>query len=142
MNVIIQIGYQRSAGRRREGQLVRAWVNDDECSWRSDEGKYLTSKVDAAKGILWYLWKGDVDPSDTIRISVMTTLVGIGPDERRTFESLYYADPDVPVREICVQGVGRKRYPLLKGRIREMGSVSEEDKRVAEIEEFLRDDFD
>ena len=141
MNVLLQIGYQKSAGRRREGQLVRAWINEEECSWRDAAGKYLTSKMEAAKGILWYLWKGEVDPTDTVRISAMTTLAGIGPDERRTFESLYYVDPEVPVREIMVQGVGRKRYPLLKGRLVEMGSVSEEDKRVAEIEDFLRSDF-
>ena len=142
MRVIVQIGYLKSAGRRREGQLIRAWVNDIECSWQDEVGKYLTSRADAAKGILWYLWQGDVDPEDVIRIEVKTSLRGVGPDEGRTFESLYYVNPDAPVREIDVRGIGHRAYPLLKGRLVEMGTVSKEDERHADIEEFLRGDFD
>jgi len=142
VNVIIQIGYRKSMNRRRDGQLIRALINDIECSWKDDCGKYLTSKMDSAKGILWYLWKGNVDVGDTIRISVATSIIKIGKDEERTFDSLYYVDSDAPLREIIIPGIGYKKYPLIKGHVREMASVSEADKRIAAIDEFLRGDFD
>lgn len=141
MRVVLQIGYQKSGGRRREGQLVQAWVNDEECSWKDDTGKYLTSRAESSmKGVLWYLWSGEVTSEDIIKISVKTSLAGIGTDEERTFESLYYVDENAPVREIHIPGVGRKKYPLLKGRVVEVGSASEKDKRESEIQEFLAEE--
>jgi len=142
VNVILQIGYQKSLGRRKEGQLVRAWVNEEECAWVDKCGVYLTSRLESSQGILWYLWKGDVSPEDVIRIQVKTSITGKGADEDRTFEALYYVSPDAPVRVIDPKGVGHKSYPLLKGKLLEMGSVSDADKREAEIDEFLRGDFD
>jgi hypothetical protein len=127
-------------GRRKYGQSVRAFINDEECSWQDDTGKYISSKVDASKGVLWYLWSGKVEPEDVIRVDVKTAVVGAGPDERRTFEALYYVDADAPVREVEVSGVGHRRYPLVKGRVLAMGSVSESDKRESEISEFMDDD--
>lgn len=141
MRVIVQIGYLKSGGRRREGQLIRAWVDEIECSWHDDAGRYLTSRAEASRGQLWYLWQSDVEAEGVIRIEVKTSLRGIGPDEGRTFESLYYLSPEAPVREIEVRGVGYKGYPLLKGRLVEMGTVSKQDEREADIEEFLRGDF-
>ena len=128
--------------RRREGQIIRAWINDEECSWQDGCGKYLTSKMEAMRGNLWYLWKGDVEVTDIIKILVGTTIAGVGRDENRTFESLYYVHPESVLREIIVSGVGHKKYPLLKGHITEVASVSEHDKRLAEIQEFLEGDFD
>ena len=141
MRVVIQIGYLKSAGRRREGQLIRAWVDEVECSWQDDVGRYITSRADAAKGTLWYLWQGDVEDDGVIRVEVKTFLKGVGPDEGRTFESLYYLNAEAPVREIEVRGVGQRGYPLLKGRLVEMGTVSKQDEREADIEEFLRGEF-
>jgi len=141
MKVIIQIGYIKTFGRRREGQSVRAWVNDIECSWNDGNGKYLTSRAEATKGFLWYLWSGELADQDTIRFSAKTMLLGVGPDESRTFEALYYVDSSASVQTIKVSGVGQRGYPLLKGRVVELGSVSEKDKRESEIEEFLRDGF-
>jgi hypothetical protein len=140
VRVVLQIGYQKAVGYRKEGQRVQAWINDEECSWQDDCGKYLTSRKESAGGKLWYLWATDVEQQDVIRISVKTAIAKVGPDEARTFESLYYVSEEVPVREINVKGVGRRGYPLLKGRLVEMGTVSEQDKREAEIEEFLKKD--
>ncbi len=140
MRVILQIGYQKAAGMRKEGQRLNAWVNDEECSWQDDCGKYITSRAQSAKGVLWYLWASEVETDDTIRISAKTSIAGVGTDEARTFESIYYVSAEAPVREINVRGVGSRGYPLLKGRLVEMGTVSEQDKREAEIEEFLRED--
>lgn len=143
MRVVVQIGFMKSAGRRRVGQLVRAYLNDNEMSWNdtSIEGRYLTSKMEAAKGVLWYLCNMDLNESDTLRMEVKTSVAKVGTDESRTFESLYYVNPDAPVREIIVSGVGVRGYPLIKGRVLEMGSVSEADKRKSDVDEFLRGGF-
>ena len=143
MRVIVQIGYMKTGGRRRVGQLVRAYVNDSEISWGDCEieGKYLTSRVEASKGILWYLCDMDLNEQDTLRMEAKTSIVGVGTDEDRTFESFYYVSEEAPVRELVVSGVGMKGYPLVKGRILEIGSVSEADNRKSEIDEFLRKGF-
>jgi hypothetical protein len=54
---------------------------------------------------------------------------------------LYYASDDADVVEVTIPGVGSRGHPLLKGRLVEMASVSEADKRQADISEFLEDDF-
>ena len=139
MRVVVQIGYQKSRGRNREGQLVSAWVNDVPCSWSdsTNEGKWLTSPAKGAMGNSWYLWAGDVSENDVIRVEVKTSLTGLGPDERRTFNAFYAVSSSLPVREIVVPGVGMKRFPLIKGRIKEVGSVSAEDERIAAADDFL-----
>ena len=143
MRVLFQVGYMKSGGRRRVGQLVRAYVNDVEMSWSSCdmEGKYLTSRVDTAKGILWYLCELDLDEQDTLRMEVKTSIVKVGTDEDKTFDSIYYANSEASVREIFVPGVGMRGYPLIKGRVLEIGSVSEADNRKSEIDDFLGGEF-
>jgi hypothetical protein len=142
LRVVVQIGYQKSRGRNREGQLVSAWVNDVPCSWSDsmNEGKWLTSPAKGIMGNSWYLWAGDVGENDVIRVEVKTSLTGFGPDERRTFNAFYVVSSSLPVREIVVPGVGMKRFPLIKGRIKEVGSVSAEDERIAAADDFLDED--
>lgn len=151
MKLLLQIGYRKISTRSREGQLVQAWVNDVECSWSSSlaglgapgqarTGKYITSKVDAEKGVLWYLWKGEVGSEDTVRLSVKTFLAKVGVDEKRTFDALYAVREGAPVREVSVPGVGHRDYPLVKGRIVEIASVSEQDKRIAELNDFVEEE--
>ena len=143
MIVAVQIGYAKAFGRKKEGQLVRAFLNDEELSWsdRDYDGKYITSKVESNKGKLWYMCKLEVEPQDVLRVECKTFVVGAGSDEARTFESLYYADEAAEVREIFISGVGKRGFPLIKGRVIELGSVSEADKRQSELMEFLRDGF-
>lgn len=140
MRVVCQIGFSKSMGRKREGQKVSAFVNDVECTWDDREGQFLTSFADTRKGSLWYLWSGEVEPGDAIRIQAATAMLGGGTDERRTFEAIYVADETAPLREIEVSGVGKRGIPLLKGRVTQLGSVSEADKREAEVEAFLSDE--
>jgi len=140
MRVVIQIGYQKSMGYRKYGQTVKAYINDEECSWNDDCGEYITSKVESSKGILWYLWETDINEDDIIRIEAKTYMRNIGVDENRTFESIYYVEEEIPVREILMTGVGKRGYPLIKGRVLELGSVSEMDKRNQKLSDFLNDD--
>jgi hypothetical protein len=142
VKIILQVGYSKSSRYRKEGQKVQAWVNDFECSWSDKAGQFLTSRVDASKGMLWYLWKDEVQQGDIIRIQVGTMIVGVGPDEKRTFEKVYYVDENTSSKDISISGVGARGYPLIKGKVVEMASVSAADKRESEVDEFLRDDLD
>lgn len=144
MKIIAQIGYRKISNHSREGQLVQVWVNDVECSWTTlkEGGRYITSRAESAKGVLWYLWQGSVSTEDTVRLSVKTSIAKIGTDEKRTFDALYAVRENASVREIVVPGVGHRGYPLLKGRLVEIASVSEQDKRAAELEDFMeQEDF-
>ncbi len=142
MKVLLQIGYRKAVGFRKEGQLIRTYVDDEECTWGDGEGIYLTPQTAASKGILWYMWRGEVHSESTIRICVNTSLVKIGPDEDRTFESLYFVEESAPEREVIIPGVGYKNYPLIKGRITEVASVSKTEERVANIDGFLKETLD
>jgi len=140
VKVIIQVGMVKTA---KKTQSVKACVNDVELSWNTGEGgTFLTSMKDRKfKGMTWYMCSTEVEEEDVIKISVKTFLNGVGMDHENTFESLYYADAEAPVREVSLRDVGMKNYPLIKGRILEIGTVSEEDKRKADIEEFLNEGF-
>lgn len=140
MRIVCQIGYSKSMGRKREGQLVKAFINDLECNWSDKSGKFITSIADTQKGVLWYLWSGEVESGDSIKIEVATGIRGAGVDEKRTFEAVYSAEESAPIREIDVPGVGRKGYPLLKGRLVPIGTFSEADKRDVEVAAFLDDE--
>ena len=141
MRVLLQIGYAKASRHKRVGQLIRAYVDDEECQWSEGHGKWLTSHFESQQGCRWFLWEGDVEPAQVIRIEVSTSMVGVGKDEKKTFTSLYYLDESVPIRDIYVSGVGFGKYPLAKGRLVEVGSVSDADKRKSEIDEFLGGEF-
>ena len=140
VKVIIQVGWLKN---RKKTQSIKAYLNDEELSWNTGEGgTFLTSMKDRKfKGMIWYMCSTEAAADDVIKISVKTFLNGVGLDHENTFESLYYADEEAPVREVSLREVGMKNYPLIKGRILEIGTVSEEDKRKADIEDFLNEGF-
>lgn len=140
MRVVIQIGYTKSFGHRKEGQKLSAFINDVECTWADKTGHFLTSYLDTKKGKLWYLCTEEVEHGDAIRVQVFTTIAGVGKDERRTLEMVYAADENASIQEVEISGVGMKGYPLLKGRLVSLGSVSEADNREAEAEAVLDDE--
>jgi hypothetical protein len=140
MLLICQIGYSKTLGKKKEGQIVKAYVNDVECTWADKSGKFLTSFVETRKGQLWYLWSGEVNSGDFIKLEVATGVRGAGVDEQRTFESVYVVDSGASLREIDVSGVGKRGYPLLKGKFVHVGTFSAADQREIDISEFLNDD--
>jgi len=140
VRIIIQIGYTKANNYKRIGQKVSAYVNDVECTWGDGSGKYLTSFLDSKKGKSWYLWEGDLEVGDAIRIQAFTTIAGKGVDEQKTFEMIYVVDEQADVQEVDVPGVGAKGYPLIKGRVVELGTITEADNRVADITAFLDDE--
>ncbi len=142
IRVVFQIGYSKAYGRRREGQIISAFINDMECQMSEDTGKYLTSIVDRkTRGFCWFLYEAFLEPCDIIKLSVKTSVAGAGVDEGRTFESIYYAEETAEVRDVVIPNVGMRGYPLIKGRVLEMGSVSEKDKRKIDIDSFLKEGF-
>lgn len=142
IRVVFQIGYTKAYGRRREGQIISACVNDLECQMSEDNGKYLTSIVERkTRGYCWFMYEAFLEVDDIVKISVKTSVAGAGVDEGKTFETIYYVDPNAPVKEVVIQGVGMRGYPLIKGRILEMGSVSEKDKRRSDVDSFLKGGF-
>ena len=68
-------------------------------------------------------------------------MIGKGKDEKRTADMLFEVDEEVSVKEIVIPKVGAKGYPILKGRVRELASISEADKRELEIEDYLEEGF-
>ena len=140
VKVVVQVGMVKN---KKQTQSVKSYLNDEELSWNTGgDGTFLTSMKDRKfKGMIWYVCSIEVEPEDVIKISVKTFLNGVGLDHENTFDSLYYADEEAPVREVSLRDVGMKNYPLIKGRILEIGTVSEEDKRKADIEDFLNEGF-
>jgi hypothetical protein len=143
MKIAYQIGWKKSSGNKKgEGQIVQFYINDEEMTIEKDYGVYLTSLVETRRtGSVWFLRKDEVLPMDTLKLVVKTSLAGLGIDEKRTFEAIYYVDETAPVRELFFTGVGRGDYPLLKGRFLEITSFSEADKRQENVNNFLDDEF-
>ncbi|HUU86779.1 MAG TPA: hypothetical protein VMX17_03405 [Candidatus Glassbacteria bacterium] len=138
--ILIQIGFVKS---RKISQSVKAYINDEAVTWADKSGRFLTTQKDRVwKNIIWYMYEADLEKDDVLKIDVNTFITGVGPDEDRTFESLYYVEKTAPVRSVNVSGVGNSSYPLIKGKVLEIGSVSEADKRKAEIEDFLNEGFE
>jgi hypothetical protein len=137
--VIFQIGY---CNNKKLKQSIKAFVNDEAISWAANSGRFLTTQKDRVlRGTTWYMCETDLSKEDILRLEVKTFLSGIGLDEERSFEALYYVNEEAPVRNIECSGVGSKSYPIVKGRILEMASVSEDDKRKSAIEDFMKKDF-
>ena len=127
---------------KKISQSIKAYLNDVKLSWDDGNGTFLSSMKDRHyRGMIWYMAEVETQKEDTLRLSVKTFIKGVGPDEVNTFESLYYVDEEAPVREYSVTGVGMKGYPLIKGRFLEIESVTEDDKRKADIEEFMNEGF-
>jgi hypothetical protein len=140
VRVVFQIGYEKN---RKHSQYIKAYVNEEEISINEEFGKYLTTHKDRIqKGKMWFLADYDLEQSDTLKIDVKTFLPGIGKDLEKTFESFYCADDKSEVVEVVVSEVGCKGYPLVKGRVVELGQISEDDKRKADLDEFLSEGFD
>ena len=136
---IFQIGFVKN---HKMSQSIEAFINDEKVNWDEDCGQYLTTHKDRVqKRMIWFMCDWEFETEDVLRILVKTYLPGIGQDEERTFETLYYVDEGSPVREHAIKGVGHKDYPLIKGRFQEIGTVSEEDKRRGKISDFINGEF-
>jgi hypothetical protein len=140
MRVVLQLGFQKN---KKRTQSVDFYINEEKVQRDKDKGIYLTTNKDyRLKGESWFLYETDLSQDDMITLHVKTFLTGIGPDEDLSFETIYSVDESTATKEVTVNGVGRKDYPLIKGKIVEVANVSEDDKRKQDISEFLNRGFD
>jgi len=133
--VAVQIGFERKA---REGQLIEAYVNEEKIEFSSEFGMYLTP-MSARQRMAWYLWVEELSDGDTIKIAIRTGLRGLGKDEDRTSDLLYTVAEGVRTVNLRIQRVGFRGYPILKGSVVEVASVSDADRRLRRVEEILED---
>lgn len=129
MLVVLTIGY-RKAIRTKDGQLIRSYINNDEVPRR--EGEFLHDRTTPGMG--WYIVNRDVPPESLIKVSVKTGIIGVGPDEARTFDMTFLTDPEAELVEIKSPLLGHKSHPIIKGRLKQTSYVSEADKREQKIE--------
>jgi hypothetical protein len=144
--VLVQIGYQKSVG-RRPGQLVRAYLqfktgSEEEIQRGTgeDAGRWLTDFADSKSGRAWYMAKVSVSDGDSIRFEIFTGYQGKGEDTSLTQKRIYVVDSSAPVRDIELSHVGYHRYPLAKGRLLEVDAVTKREETDREIEAFLDDE--
>jgi hypothetical protein len=142
--VLVQIGYQKSAG-RRPGQLVKAFIcfrsgGEEEIQWSKDpeQGRYLSDR--SHKNMAWFLASRSISDGDSIRVEIFTGSQGQGEDPNLTQKRIYLFDESAPVREFVITNVGFKRFPILKGRFHEVESVSKRDEIERELTEFIDDE--
>jgi hypothetical protein len=143
--VLIQTGFQRSAG-RRPGQLVKAFLvfkdgGEEAISWSQDpeQGKYLTDQIDRQK-MVWYMSKKFLTHGDSLRLEIFTGSRGLGEDPNLTKKVIFVLDENAPVRELAFPNVGFKRFPLVKGRLLQVDEVSKRDQVEQELESFISDE--
>ena len=145
--VIFQTGVFRGKKRR---QSVKVFINGEEADRSdNDNGKFLTARTDyQLKGMLWYMNSYDLEDGDQIKLEVETWILcssrensSFGKEENLSFEHMYVVDSTADVEEVNMPSVGMKNYPLLKGRISEIYSLTEDDKRKQEIEDFISEGF-
>ena len=144
--VLIQVGYQKSVG-KRSGQLVKAFLVyksglEEEVNWSTDpdHGKYLTDRSDIHSGMCWYLAKRFLGDGDQVRLEIFTGHRGKGEDTRLTQKRMYVLDPTSPVREFFIPHVGFRKFPVLKGRFLDVAAVSKRDEVERDLAEFVDDE--
>jgi hypothetical protein len=139
---LVQTGYQKSRGKRRPGQLVKAYVcfhtgGEEAIEWSTnpENGKWLTDRSHVDMG--WFMSKRFISEGDSIRFEIFTGNHGQGEDPNLTQQRLYLFNQEAPVREFVVAHVGFNRLPLLKGRFHEVSLVTKRDDIEREISELI-----
>jgi hypothetical protein len=144
--VLLVVGYQ-SAGRRRPGQLVKMTIvfadggGEEQVTFNGGgEGRYLNDRADARlRRRCWRAVKRSLSPRDSVRVEAFTGVKGAGEDTTLTGSWIYVLDPDAPVREIRIPGIGPADFPLAKGRLVELAATTKREQLDDELQEFLQD---
>jgi hypothetical protein len=140
MKVLVQIGRVNT---KKYNQSINAYLNDLKLSWSDESGRFLTSHKDRVqRNMIWYMYSLDMGAEDTLTIDVQTFIPGVGKDDELTFQSLFSCDEDAPIKTEQISKVGMKGYPLVKGKLIELATVSEDDKRKQDIDDFLNEGFE
>ena len=136
MRIVVQIGFCKNL---REGQKVSATINGQNIDRDRAAGKYLTG-IAQRHSNSWYLAELTCQEGDIIAIEVCTGIRQKGPDESRCFRKTFRVSEKSTVQTVTVQRVGKYGFPLIKGRVEAVTSVSLAQERIAEAEAFLNDE--
>jgi hypothetical protein len=136
MRIVVQIGFRKTV---KEGQLIAVTVNSQEIDRDCYPGKYLNDLAHRHTNS-WYLAELDCKEGDIIVIDVKTGIRQRGQDENRTFRTTFRVDPTMEITTYEVPNVGMWGFPLLKGRVEEISTVSKVDERRNEAEALLDDE--
>ena len=136
MRIVVQMGFCRNI---KEGQLVKVWKNGEEVDRDRVDGKYLTSLAQRHSSS-WYLADLECEDGDIIIIEVCTGLRQKGADETRCFRKTYRVTQGHEVVTTGAPRVGKYGFPLIKGRVELIASVSDAEERIKEAEAFLDDE--
>src|SRR5580704_562473 len=142
---LCQIGYQKARGKRRPGQLVKAFLcfatgGEEEIQWSNDpeKGKYLTDR--SHQQMCWFMARRLISDGDQVRFEIFTGHQGQGEDPTLTLQKVFVFNLDAPVREFIIPHVGFNRFPLIKGRFHEVSSVTKRDDIERELSEMIDDE--
>lgn len=138
------IGYQKST-HKRPGHLVKAFIcfsdgGEEEIRFGSTGGKYVTEILDKNRGRCWFLARKQLSEKDSIRLEVFTGYKNLGQDGGLTGKRIYVLDPSVEIREYRFDAVGPREYPLIKGRLLELASITVKQEMESDIQQFLADE--
>jgi len=142
--VMLTLGWCRSFSAKHLGQRVQAYKifsdgSEELMTGTSVVGQSLTSPKDRGSKF-WFLAKVPFCNQDKIRLEVFSGYKTKGEDERLTFRKLYIVVADAPIREFSIPNVGYRGVPLLKGRLLEVASLSNEEVKNHAINQILTDE--
>ena len=137
MRILILTGFRKNV---KEGQILTATINGREVDRDNMKGQYLTDMASRYSNC-WYLGETECVDGDVIVIEAKTGIRQKGQDERRTFRMTYRVSDKAPIQTIEVPNVGVCGFPLLKGRVEEVASVSKADERRQSAESMLDGEF-
>lgn len=133
VKVLVQIG------RSKKGfgclAVLYAKLNGERVSWETNTGEWATSYAERSAR-LWFVAELECSVGDKIEISSYVKTPD-GMDERNTWSRVYEVDDQEEVQEIREYSVGHRRFPILKGQVREVMSLSKHDERMTEIESLF-----
>ncbi len=137
MRIIVQIGFRKNV---KEGQIVAVSLNGNDVDRDAIPGQYLTDMAHRYTNC-WYLGELECVDGDVIVIEAKTGIRQKGPDDKRTFRMSFSVNSKAAVRTVEIPNVGQWGYPLLKGRVEEVSSITKADERRQSAESMLDGEF-
>lgn len=128
IDLFLQFGFKRAF---RLGQVVKVSIGGVEVS---KSGMQFISNPAKRRTECWWAGSLTVAAGETIELETMAGVPGMGPDTERTSHQWFIADPEAEIREIEIDGIGYKGYPLLKGRLRPISTQSQHDTQLSSLD--------
>jgi len=133
------IGVYGSKKSSRESVLVHISIDGTEINERNArqdfDGRVVYASNPAWRGYEhWWVVSVEVPEGAIIRLETKVGVFNKGRDTDRTVTHHYEATEDAQILEVRIPKVGPKKYPLLKGRLKRVSQICEQDKIDQEVE--------